>query len=183
MELGMPLRTRRLVLRTLTAADATERYLGWMRDPETTRYLEARLAKHSLGSLRAFVESCNASPDQLLLGIFLLDGEHIGNIKVGPVNAYHRNAAVGLLIGERDQWGKGYATEAIAAVTAHAFDDMGLQKLYAGCYASNAGSARAFLKAGWTEEGRSKAHWLLDGRREDNLSVGMASADWPAQRR
>ena len=183
MELETPLRTRRLVLRTLTAADAAERYLGWMRDPETTRYLEARLAEHSLESLRAFIESCNASQDQLLLGISLPDGQHIGNIKLGPVNASHLNAPVGLLIGERVQWGKGYATEAIAAVTAHAFDEMGLQKLYAGCYASNAGSARAFLKAGWTEEGRSKAHWLLDGRREDNVSLGIACADWPAQRR
>jgi RimJ/RimL family protein N-acetyltransferase len=183
MELEPPIRTDHLVLRTLTAADATERYLGWMRDPETTRYLESRLAEHSLGSLRTFIESSNASPDSLLLGICLADGRHIGNIKVGPVNEYHRNAAVGLLIGDRDQRGKGYATEAIAAVTAHAFGEMGLHKLFAGCYASNVGSARAFRKAGWTDEGRSRDHWLLGDRREDNVSLGIALADWAEQRR
>ena len=181
MQLDSPLLTSRLLLRSLTAADATERYLGWMRDPLTTRYLEARLVEHSLGSLRQYIESCNGGRTELLLGIFLADDHHIGNIKLGPVDRYHLNASVGLLIGEKDCWGKGYAAEAIAAVTAHAFHDMALQKLYAGCYASNVGSARAFLKAGWSEEGRSASHWRSEGRREDNIYLGIALADWSAR--
>jgi [ribosomal protein S5]-alanine N-acetyltransferase len=180
MRLGTPLRTRRLVLRTLTSADAVGRYLAWMHDAETMRYLEARLAEHSLESLRRYIDTCNAGADQLLLGIFTPDGGHIGNIKLGPIDLYHEHAAIGLLIGERDMWGKGYATEAIAALTAHAFREIGLQKLYAGCYASNVGSARAFLKAGWVEEGRNRAHWRSDGGREDNIQLGITRADWSA---
>jgi ribosomal-protein-alanine N-acetyltransferase len=178
MELTTPLRTERLVLRTLTAADATPRYLGWMRDPEVNRYLESRLVEHTIDSLRQFIETCNAGPD-LLLGICLADGSHIGNIKVGPVSEYHRHAPVGLLIGEAASWGKGFATEAIVAVTTHAFSSMGLEKLYAGAYASNAGSIRAFRKAGWLEEGRSKAHWRSGDAREDNVQLGVTRADWP----
>lgn len=178
MRLEPPLRTGRLVLRTLVPADATDRYLGWMRDPETTRFLEARLATHTIESLAGFIEACNDSPTDLLLGICLEDGEHIGNIKLGPVDPYHLHAAVGLLIGERSQWGHGYATEAIEAVTAHAFNAMGLRRLYAGCYASNAGSARAFVKAGWSVEGRNKAHWRLDDDREDNIQLGITAEDW-----
>ena len=177
MRLATPLRTRRLVLRTLTSADAVERYLAWMHDAETMRYLEARLAEHSLESLRRYIETCNAGSDQLLLGICLTDGSHVGNIKLGPIDPYHQHAAIGLLIGERGQWGKGYATEAIAAMTGHAFRELGLEKLYAGCYASNIGSARAFLKAGWTEEGRNRAHWRSDGGREDNVQLGITRAD------
>ncbi|MEO8436817.1 MAG: GNAT family N-acetyltransferase [Chloroflexota bacterium] len=182
MILDTPLRSRRLLLRTLAVDDATERYLGWMRDPETTRYLEARLVEHSLQSLHEYIESCAASPTELLLGICLPDGEHIGNIKLGPIDSYHRRAAVGLLIGEREQRGMGYATEAIVAVTARAFGAMTLEKLYAGCYASNIGSARAFLKAGWSEEGRSKAAWRADDGREDNIALGITLADWSALR-
>lgn len=182
MRLRTPLRTRRLVLRTLTSADAIERYLAWMHDAETMRYPEARLAEHSLESLRRYIDTCNAGSDQLLLGIFTPDGGHIGNIKLGPIDPHHRRAAVGLLIGERDEWGKGYASEAIAAVTTHAFETLGLEKLFAGCYASNVGSVRAFLKAGWTEEGRGKADWRLDDGREDNIALGITRADWSAQR-
>ena len=178
MRLEPPLRTPRLILRTLTAADADERYLGWMRDPETTRYLEARLGEHSIASLGRFIETCNDGAADLLLGICLADGGHIGNIKIGPIDPYHGHAAVGLLIGERAHWGRGLATEAIEAVTAHGFTSMGLSKLYAGCYASNVGSARAFIKAGWSVEGRSKAHWRLDDGREDNIQLGITVADW-----
>jgi len=174
------LRTGRLVLRNLAAADATQAYLGWMNDPLTTRFLEARLLEHDLGSLRTFIECCNADPRVLLLGICLADDRHIGNIKLGPVDAFHGLASVGLLIGEQDCWGRGYATEAIEAVTAHAFRKLGLEKLTAGCYASNVGSARAFLKAGWLEEGRSRAMWRLDDGREDNIHLGVTRADWSA---
>jgi RimJ/RimL family protein N-acetyltransferase len=180
VRLATPLRTERLVLRTLTVADATERYLGWMRDPNATRFLESRLVDHDLGSLRDYIASCNDSPVSMLLGICLMDGIHIGNIKLGPIDPYHQHAAIGLLIGERDQWGKGYATEAILALTAHAFHELGLEKLYAGCYASNVGSSRAFLKAGWVEEGRNQAHWRSDGGREDNVQLGITRADWSA---
>ena len=41
------------------------------------------------------------------------DGRHIGNIKIGPVHSYHRRARIGLLIGEKEFWNRGYATEAI----------------------------------------------------------------------
>jgi ribosomal-protein-alanine N-acetyltransferase len=180
MKLATPLLTERLLLRTLTIADATDRYLAWMRDPETTRFLESRLVDHDLGSLREYIASCNDAPASILLGICLADGTHIGNIKLGPIDPYHQQAAVGLLIGERDQWGKGHATEAIGALTAYAFQEIGLQKLYAGCYASNVGSAGAFLKAGWTEEGRNRAHWRSDGGREDNIQLGITLADWSA---
>src|SRR6476660_576399 len=107
MQLDTPLPTKHLQLRSLTTAEATERYLGWMRDPLTTRYLEARLTEHSLGSLRNYIDSCNAGGVDLLLGIFLIDGSHIGNIKLGPVDWYHQSASVGLLIGEKRYWGKG----------------------------------------------------------------------------
>ena len=182
MKLATPLVSERLVLRTLTAADATERYLGWMRDPQVTRFLESRLVDHDLASLAAYIAECNDSAASLLLAICLADGTHIGNIKLGPIDRYHEHAAVGLMIGERDMWGRGYATEAIAALTAYAFGDIGLQKLYAGCYASNVGSARAFLKAGWVEEGRNRSHWRSDGGREDNIQLGITRSDRSASR-
>ncbi len=182
MWLSPPLESPRLLLRSLTEADAREHYLAWMRDPEVLRYLEARLCHHSLESLRSFIEGCNRSATDLLLGICVKDGRHIGNIKLGPINDYHRHAAIGLLVGEKDCWGQGYAGEAIARLSRYAFEALGLEKLYAGCYASNLGSVRAFHNAGYAEEARQKGMWLCDGRREGNVQVGLTRDDWAAQR-
>src|SRR5512145_456926 len=111
MRLTNPLTTARLRLRTLMNADVTERYIAWLRDPDVNRYLELRFGEHSIASTRALIGTLNDSADTLMLGIFLEGSErHIGNIKLGPINPYHRRADIGLLLGERGEWGKGYAS-------------------------------------------------------------------------
>jgi ribosomal-protein-alanine N-acetyltransferase len=173
MHLSAPIETQRLVLRTLTPADVTDRYVSWLEDPQVTRYLEVRFHRQSPDSVRAYVEQMNASPDTLLLGIFTRDGDtHIGNIKLGPIDRHHERAEVGIMIGDRGSWGRGYAGEAIKALTGHAFDHLGLHKVSCGLYADNEGSRRAFLKAGWFEEGRRREHWSCDGRRQDDVQMG-----------
>jgi RimJ/RimL family protein N-acetyltransferase/methionyl-tRNA formyltransferase len=175
----MPLVTERLTLRSLSTADVGERYVGWLNDPLINRFLEVRYAAHSIESTRDFVRSINDSPDSELFGIFLAEtGDHIGNIKIGPVNRAHRRAEVGLLLGERPHWGKGFATEAIAAVTGYAFRELGLEKLTAGCYQENVGSRKAFLKAGYVDEATLPGHWLVDGRRQAEFLMAALSSQW-----
>lgn len=161
----------------LTHEQATDRYLSWMHDPEVTRYLESRFAPPSgLSDLVAFIDACSASPTDLLLGMFLSDTqEHIGNIKLGPINPHHRTAEIGLLIGERSCWGKGHAARAISLVTDHAFSALGLIKVTAGCYAANIGSTVAFQRAGFIIEGRRLLQWECDGDRQDGVLLGKVN--------
>lgn len=161
----------RLHLRSVRPSDATERYVGWLNDPEINRYLEVRFSKQTLEGVKAYVAEMAESRDYAFFAIVLNDGDrHIGNIKIGPINRAHGFADVGIVIGEKDCWGKGYASEAIGLATRYAFETLGLRRLEAGAYAPNAGSAKAFLKAGWHEEGRELAKWrdgdaIVDGLR------------------
>jgi [ribosomal protein S5]-alanine N-acetyltransferase len=178
MLISEPLVSQRLRLRSLTISDASDAYLSWMTDPQVLRFLESRHTHLDIGALQDFIGSCNAAEDVLLLGICEGGGRHIGNIKLGPIEPRYGSAAVGIIVGERDCWGQGYATEAVLTLTRHAFERMALAKLYAGCYASNRGSERAFLGAGWVVEGRQRALWVLDGKREDNIVLGCWRDDW-----
>lgn len=175
MLIDAPILAPRLLLRNLTAADAGPRYLAWLCDSESTRFLESRFAPvDSEGALLSFVEAANASADSLLLGIFLKDEQrHIGNVKLGPIQRHHRRADIGFLIGEREIWGRGYASEAIAAVVDFASRHLGLERITAGCYANNIGSQRALVKAGFSKEATLPAHWVCDGRRVDGLLYGL----------
>lgn len=178
MKLDRPIETPRLRLRTLTAVDVTDRYLSWLVDTGVTRYLEARFTDHTDESLRGLIERMNASPDTLFLGIFIAEGDvHIGNIKLGPVDPHHRRAEFGILIGDRDSWGRGFASEAIRALTDYAFETLGLHKVSCGVYDANEGSRRAFLKAGWFEEGRRRQHWSCDGGWHDDVQLGCIRGD------
>lgn len=177
--LQAPIRTARLLLRPLTAADCTPTYLGWLEDPEINRFLETRHSVQSLESIQAFVAAVNASPAEFLYGICLPseDGRHIGNIKVGPIRSPHALADVSLLIGARDCWGRGYAAEAISAVSGAAFSQFGVRKLSASMYAPNIGSTKAFLAAGYQQEGLRRQHYLLQDTMTDLVELGAVEGD------
>lgn len=152
----------------LTPEDVSDTYVGWLNDPEINRYLESRFAVHDRAGVVAYVESMLASPTSLFLAIHskALD-QHVGNIKIGPIDRHHGLGEIGLMIGERAAWGRGIATHAIAAVVEIGFRDLDLRKLTAGCYASNGGSRIAFERAGFTVEATRRAHFVSDERLED----------------
>jgi ribosomal-protein-alanine N-acetyltransferase len=179
MKLDKPLTTNRLLLRTLSSADASDAYLAWMQDVEINRFLESRFSVPACAQdLVNFIELVNVSADSLLLGIFLReDGCHIGNIKIGPIVTRHARSEIGYLIGDRASWGKGYATEAIREVCRYGFEDLGLAKITAGVYDTNKGSAKALLKAGFMHEATIPSYVILEGRRIDSSLFGLGRPD------
>ncbi len=174
----MVIRGERLHLRPLTPEDVGEAYVGWLNDPEVVRFLETRHSAQTRETVVAFVAAVNARENEHLFAVLLNDGDrHIGNIKVGPIHPVHRVGDVSLLIGARDLWGRGHAAEAIALVSRHAFQALGVRKLSAGLYAANVGSERAFLKAGWRREGLRRQHYELNGVRSDVVELGLTPDD------
>jgi RimJ/RimL family protein N-acetyltransferase len=148
-------------------------YVRWMNDPLINRYLESRFVPHSHDSVRAFVAAALANPDTLFLGIRHRElGKHVGNIKI-ELNRAHGLGEVGILIGEPAVHGRGIATQAIEMIAAVARGQLGLRKLTAGCYACNKGSQRAFVKAGFSVEAERPAHFLLDGKPEALVLMGL----------
>lgn len=181
MLIAEPIRSSRLLLRTLAPDDVGEEYLGWLEDPDIYRYLEVRFTAQTVDSVRRHVAELNASQDTLFLGMFLNGGgAHIGNIKLGPINPYHHWAPIGLIVGAREHWGKGYASDAIEALSTYAFGTLNLHRLWAGCYSANEGSRRAFLKVGYVEEGRLRDHWLCDGKWQDDVLLGLLNDAYEA---
>lgn len=157
----------------LTPERVTEAYVGWLNDAAINRFLESRFEVHTLASTRDFVAAALASRDSLLLGIEQVSsGNHVGNIKIGPVNQRHRTGEIGILIGDRSAWGQGIGTAAIRLMCDIARDRLGLRKVTAGCYGSNVGSRRAFEKAGFTVEGVRPAQLMLDDSPEDLVLLG-----------
>lgn len=162
----------RICLRLLSPEDVSPQYVSWLNDKEVTEFLEIRWRTHSLDDVREYVKSMNNSDHDFLFGIFLKEsGEHIGNIKIGEINPLHRFGDVGLIIGNKNMWGKGYGADAIALVTRYGFGELDLNKLKAGMYDGNMGSYKAFIKAGYSEVGRYRKHRFCHGHYVDELLV------------
>src|SRR5688500_11100132 len=124
-----------IYLRDVRESDVNETYRSWMNDPEVCQCLESRVGPATLESIGDFVRMHPADRNNLFLAIAFRDGDrHVGNIKLGPINWIHRFGDIGLVIGAKDCWGKGIASEAISLLVGYAFSTLNLHKVTAGAY-------------------------------------------------
>jgi len=172
--------TDQLILRNLREEDVTNEYVDWLNDPESNKYLEVRHRPQTLDTCKAFVSACNADPGSYLFGIYLKStSKHIGNIKIGLINLVHKRGEVGLFIGDKQYWGKGYAVEVVRAITKYAFLELGIQRLEAGCYEANLASLQVFLKAGYVIEGFRRSHVFCVDKRLGCYMLGVLASEFP----
>ena len=168
----MKITGERIYLRILTPDDVSKDYVEWLRDTEITQFLEIRWKVFTLEDIREYVKTMNENPNDYLFGIFIKgNNEHIGNIKVGEIDQMHKFGSVGLLIGNKNMWGKGYGTEAVRLATQYSFEELNLNHLKAGMYSDNKGCYKAFIKAGYREVGRYKSSRFYKGGYVDEILV------------
>ena len=118
---------------------------------------------------RDFIHLARSQRPETMFAIEV-DGEAAGGIGFVPHADVERvSAEIGYWLGTA-HWGRGIATAALRAVTAHAFREHAeLQRLYAVPFAWNPASARVLEKAGYTLEGRMRQSAIKEGRLTDQL--------------
>jgi len=170
----------KVYLRGAAETDAEGPYLDWLNDGEVTRFLET--IGHfptSKENLLHYIQNMVRSEQDVLFAIYdVKTNEFIGTSHLGPINWITRIAPMGIMIGNKKFWGKGYATEAIRLVAEYTFKRLNLYKVTAGAAIINQGSVRAFQKAGFEIEGRAKNQVFLDGEYYDSLYLGITKADF-----
>lgn len=122
--------------------------------------------------------------DRMLFGVFLAQTSpadlerHIGNIRI-TVDVNHDIAEIAYMLGNRQIWGKGLATQALSLAIDWVFSELGLAKIYADTYETNESSLRLLKRLGFKEEGRRILHVLDDsGVRRDLKLFGLHKHDW-----
>lgn len=175
------LETANYLLRPLGPEHATERYLGWLRDPDISRTLETDGATQTLESIAAYIASHDGRV-RFLFGIFTRDGILIGthSFRWHPKD---KRATVGVMIGDKAHWGRAVPLETRARLLDWAFDELGCNKVEAGCYSINMPAIYNFKRQRWKLEGVQRAHTIIDNRPADLLFYAMFREDWQIERR
>lgn len=168
-----------LYLREVRISDVNENYYNWLNDPQVNCYLETRFIPQSHENIKEFIRKLDGNVNEPFFAICLRENhQHIGNIKIGPINWYHRHADISLFIGEKCLWGRGYATKSIQLITNFGFQTLNLNKLKASCYAQNIASARAFEKCGYEREGLLREHIISCGQSIDVIILGLSAKEY-----
>lgn len=155
--------TGRLLLIPLNMSFCSDRYVQWMNDPEVNRYLDSGTG-YTREKLTAYLRDVE-SKDIYFWGILIAKSRrHIGNIKIDPINYKHGLAEYGILIGDKAEWGKGYAKEASQAVFDFCFKQLKIRKITLGVVENNISAVELYRKMGFVTEGHFLRHAVYDGK-------------------
>jgi RimJ/RimL family protein N-acetyltransferase len=153
-------------------------YVRWFADPGITRYL---LHRHPLTAKQEeeWLEATARDPHRVLWAIVRRDsGRLVGNTALEQIDWRNRHAVSGIVIGERDEWGKGYATEAMRLRTRYGFHELGLEKIMTTVILPNEASRRALERIGYRQCGLRRRHQLVDGAWHDMWLGEILKEDW-----
>jgi len=176
------MRTDRLLLRPLEMSDSGA-YLDIFSDTMTLLYWSNEPIS-SIEEAESLIQQdieWSGSDDCICLGVALPDSNLlIGKITLFQLSEQNRRAEIGYIL-DRRQWGKGYMTEALGWLLAHAFDVMKLHRLEADTDPDNLSSLALLQKFGFTQEGLFRDRWWVHGKWHDSVMMGLLEEDYRKQ--
>ena len=174
------LESERLILEPISIQHVTNVYLSWLNDEDIIKHLVTKKG-HTLKSLSNYIQS-HLEKKTVMYAIIIKENKtHIGNIKIDPINKSDMSGELGILIGDKSSWGKGYGKEVIHCLTKYGFETLRLARIEAWCYEKNTGSLRAFLSIGYSIEGFMKKKYISDGVRCGAFELAMLREEFNSQ--
>lgn len=164
--------------------DDLERNYRWINDREVMRFLTSRY-QYSLMAEEAWMRdrtSERPSYDNAAFAIVTKDGRHIGNTGLHHGSPEDRSCDLGIMIGEKDCWGRGYGTDALRTLVRFAFDDMNMNRVELDVYAFNERAIRSYEKVGFVREVCKRQDIYRYGEYIDVITMSVVRSEWEAKR-
>lgn len=152
----------------------TQNYIDWLNDKEVVKYSELRHSTHTYDSCYQYWQSYQGS-QHCFWAIEIYENshwKHIGNINA-YINTKNNIADIGILIGEKSVWGKGFGLIAWKAVCDYLFEKIKVRKITGGAMSNNHAMIKIMKKVGMIEDGRRTRHYLYNGKEVDILHYAL----------
>jgi len=104
-------------------------------------------------------------------------GDHIGRCDYRDLNLIKRTAKIGLLIGEKEYWGRGYGQDIVETLVNHLFNDLNLNRIELDTWSGNQRAVRLYEKCGFQVEGRLRQNEFVNGTYYDTVLMGLLRED------
>ncbi len=170
-------------LRAVELSDL-DRYVEWINDAEVTQFL-ATQAPHPVSRVQEeeWIRQAvtQTRPPEITYAIETLeDGRHIGSVSLHRVGHLAHHSELGVLIGDKAYWNRGFGTDAITTMLRLAFEELNLNRVYLQVNADNGRAIACYRKCGFIEEGRLRQDRYRNGRYDDTLIMGVLRDEFRA---
>ena len=168
----------KVILRNKRMSDARNDY-EWQKDPELAWLDAAPPIDYTFDEYQTDYgsELFFPSPTRHSFAVDTLDGKHIGNCVYYNIDESRSEAELGIMIGDRHYWDKGYGADAVRVLLSHFFRFTNLNRIYLKTLVSNNRARKCFEKCSFTSCG----HLERDGYKF--LLMGLSREQWQEEQR
>jgi RimJ/RimL family protein N-acetyltransferase len=158
-------------------------FLRWYGDPDVVRLTRDQDGPMRPDEIARFFEARVVGPGAMAMAIHLRGSDRlIGTCAFSQLDGDNGSTLFHITIGERDVWSRGHGTEATRLMLDHAFGTLGLHRVALSVFAFNERAIRAYLRAGFTIEGRAREAIWRDGAWWDEITMSILELEWRAGR-
>jgi RimJ/RimL family protein N-acetyltransferase/precorrin-6B methylase 2 len=168
-------------LRPITEADLPD-YVRWFNDPEVTQFLSIESGGFTLEYEREWLAGIQSPECKVRPFGIEADGRHIGNCSIGPAR-HEQVGGIGLVIGDKCAWGKGFGTAALTELLRIGFEELGYLRIQLNVHFRNARARRCYEKSGFRYEGTQRKSFLKRGVWIDVITMAILREEWDAWQR
>lgn len=165
-------------LRPLTLKDISEKYLGWLNDPEINRFNSHAIFPYTIEQLKDYVKGIDVKSKVVLAIIDKKTKKHIGNISLQNIDWVARSAEFAILIGEKEFYGKGIGEEAGQLIVDYGFIRLNFNRIHCGTSSENIGMQKLAGKLGMKQEGKRRQAMFKNGKFVDIIEYGILKIEY-----
>ena len=164
---------KKVRIRAIEKTDIDE-IMKWVNDPEVMDNLLTRYPVSRYQEEKWIEKALDGTNDRnKVFAIETKDGVYLGGIGLHRIDWENRNAEVGLVIGKKEYWNKGYGTDAMMTILDFAFSHMNLHRVYLRVYSFNERGIRSYEKCGFRNEGIMRDDLFAHGKYHDTIIMGI----------
>ena len=151
-------------------------YTAWLNDSEVNANLTLASSVISLEAEKEFLQKIAAEHNYAIVDIGT--DSLIGNAGLHSVNYLHRNAEIGIFIGDKSCWGKGFGTEALSLLIDYAYKVLNLHNIFLKTYAFNKRAIRCYEKIGFKKIGEIREAHVYGGKAHNIVLMDILPSDF-----
>jgi len=163
-------------------------FVRWLNDPEVKQGLSLLYPLSLAEEEEWFADMLKKHPREKPMAIEIQPDPKkdtwvfVGNCAFFGVDLENRSAEIGIHIGEKEYWDKGFGTRAMKLVLQHGFANMNLHRIHLRVYESNLRAIRSYEKAGFILEGKLREAQHINGSYVDVLLMSVLRHEWQQEK-
>lgn len=160
---------KRTLLRPLQRRDL-QRSLLWLTDPMINKYLSQNFKDLTEEQEEKWFSYIQDSEADIVFAILEKDSsDHIGNCSLNKIDHRNRRCELGIVIGDKDHWNKGFGSDAVDTLVNFAVEDLEIPTVRLSVYVYNQRAIKVYKKCGFKLIKVFKKDHLYDGKYWDTI--------------